>query len=87
MTADPAGFEALFEPRGVLVAGLSTHPGKFGFVSLHNILASGYQGAVHGWSREPGDVLGVPVVADIDDLPDDEAAACRWRLSANLRSA
>jgi acyl-CoA synthetase (NDP forming) len=68
---DLAGFQALFEPRGVLVAGVSTHPGKFGFVSLHNILASGYQGAVHGRSREPGDVLGVPVVADIDDLPDD----------------
>ena len=52
MTVDSAGFQALFEPRGVLVAGVSTHPGKFGFVSLHNILASGYQGAVHGWSRE-----------------------------------
>ena len=35
-----AQFRALFEPRGVLVAGASTHPGKFGFVSLHNILAS-----------------------------------------------
>ena len=31
-------------PRGVLVAGASTHPGKFGFVSLHNILACGYAG-------------------------------------------
>src|SRR5688572_10531197 len=69
--SDASGFQALFEPRGVLVAGVSTHPGKFGFVSLHNILASGYQGAVHGWSREPGDVLGVKVVADIADLPDD----------------
>ncbi|MET0902126.1 MAG: CoA-binding protein [Acidimicrobiales bacterium] len=69
---DSAGFQALFEPRGVLVAGVSTHPGKFGFVSLHNIVASGYQGAVHGWSREPGDVLGVSVVDDIADLPDDE---------------
>ena len=71
MAVAPALFQALFEPRGVLVAGVSTHPGKFGFVSLHNILASGYQGAVHGWSREPGDVLGVPVVSDIADLPDD----------------
>jgi len=71
MAVDPARFQALFEPRGVLVAGVSTHPGKFGFVSLHNILASGYQGSVHGWSREPGDVLGVPVVSDIADLPDD----------------
>jgi acetyltransferase len=71
MTVDRAGFQALFEPRGVLVAGVSTHPGKFGFVSLHNILACGYRGAVHGWSREPGEVLGVPVVSEIDELPDD----------------
>jgi acyl-CoA synthetase (NDP forming) len=66
-----AQFRALFEPRGVLVAGVSTHPGKFGFVSLHNILASGYQGAVFGTSREPGEVLGVQVVGDVADLPDD----------------
>ena len=69
---EAAGFQALFEPRGVLVAGVSSHPGKFGFVSLHNILSCGYRGAVHGWSREPGDVLGVQVVADIDELPDDQ---------------
>lgn len=71
MAVDPAAFSALFEPRGVLVAGVSTHPGKFGFVSLHNILASGYQGSVYGSSREAGEVLGVPVVADVADLPDD----------------
>jgi acyl-CoA synthetase (NDP forming) len=66
------GFRALFEPRGILVAGVSTHPGKFGFVSLHNILASGYEGAVHGTSREAGEVLGVPVVDSIDALPEGE---------------
>jgi acetyltransferase len=71
MTSD-AGFEALFNPRGVLVAGVSTHPGKFGFVSLHNILASGYQGRLFGYSREQGEVLGVPVVDSIDALPDGE---------------
>ena len=69
---DRSGFQALFEPRGVLVAGVSTHPGKFGFVSLHNILASGYQGRVHGYSREAGEVLGVPIVDSIDALPDGE---------------
>ena len=69
---DPEGFRALFEPRGVLVAGVSTHPGKFGFVSLHNILASGYQGKVFGTSREAGEVLGVPIVDSVDALPDGE---------------
>ncbi len=64
------GFRALFEPRAVLVAGVSTHPGKFGFVSLHNLLASGYAGGVYGTSREVGEVLGIPIVASVEDLPD-----------------
>ncbi|HLT16924.1 MAG TPA: CoA-binding protein [Acidimicrobiales bacterium] len=73
MTRHPVeAFRALFEPRGVVVAGVSTHPGKFGFVSLHNILASGYQGTLYGTAREAGEVLGVPIVASIDDLPDGE---------------
>jgi acetyltransferase len=65
-------FRALFEPRGVVVAGASTHPGKFGFVSLHNILASGYGGAVFGTNLQGEEVLGIRTVADIDDLPDGE---------------
>ncbi|MGH9274327.1 MAG: CoA-binding protein [Acidimicrobiales bacterium] len=64
------GFDALFDPKGVLVAGVSTHPGKFGFVSLHNILAAGYAGRVFGTSRETGEVLGVSIVDSIDALPD-----------------
>ena len=63
-------FRALFDPRGVLVTGASTHPGKFGFVSLHNILASGYEGAVYGTNLSGEEVLGVRTVADIDALPD-----------------
>ena len=63
-------FRALFEPRGVLVTGASTHPGKFGFVSLHNILASGYAGGVYGTNLQGEEVLGVRTVADIDHLPD-----------------
>ncbi|MEP7202371.1 MAG: acetate--CoA ligase family protein [Ilumatobacteraceae bacterium] len=64
-------FRALFEPRGVLVAGASTHPGKFGFVSLHNILASGYQGEVFGTNLEGEEVLGIRTVKDLADLPSD----------------
>jgi acetyltransferase len=65
-------FRALFEPRGVLVAGASTHPGKFGFVSLHNILACGYEGKVFATNREGVEVLGIQTVADVDDLPHGE---------------
>ena len=63
-------FKALFEPRGVLVAGASSHPGKFGFVSMHNILASGYEGRVGGTNLSGEEVLGVKTVASVGDLPD-----------------
>jgi acetyltransferase len=69
--APPADlFRALFEPRGVVVAGASTHPGKFGFVALHNILASGYGGRVAATNLDGAPVLGVETVRSVDDLPD-----------------
>jgi acyl-CoA synthetase (NDP forming) len=66
-------FRALFEPRGVVVAGASSHPGKFGFVSLHNLLAAGYQGKVFATNREGAQVLGIDTVTSIGDLPAGEA--------------
>lgn len=62
-------FRALFEPRGVLVTGASTHPGKFGFVSLHNLLSNGYSGKVFGTNLKGENVLGIDTVADIESLP------------------
>ncbi len=66
-------FAALFEPRGVVVAGASSHPGKFGFVSLHNLLAAGYAGRVFGTNLLGEEVLGIRTLADLDDLPHDAA--------------
>ena len=64
---------ALFDPKGVVVAGASTHPGKFGFVALHNILANGYQGKVFATNREGETVLGIDCYRSIDELPEGEA--------------
>ena len=61
-------FLALFEPRGVVVTGASTHPGKFGFVALHNILSSGYEGAVFATNRSGEEVLGIRTVSDIAEI-------------------
>ncbi len=66
-------FRALFEPKGVVIAGASSHPGKFGFVSLHNLLASRYAGAVFGTNLQGEAVLGIQTVADIAELPKDAA--------------
>src|SRR5262249_29947296 len=66
-------FRALFDPKGVVVAGASSHPGKFGFVALHNILASGYEGLVYGTNLQGEDVLGIRTVATLDGVPDGAA--------------
>jgi acetyltransferase len=65
----PAHFRALFDPTGVVVAGASTHPGKFGFVALHNILAAGYGGEVYATNRDGAEVLGRPTLTSLDELP------------------
>lgn len=62
-------FRALFEPRGVVVTGASTHPGKFGFVSLHNILTAGYRGEIYATNLQRETVLGVETVADVAEVP------------------
>ena len=72
-TATTEQFRALFEPRGIIIAGASTHPGKFGFVTLHNLLAGGYAGRVFATNRDGAEVLGVPTVPEVTDLPRGEA--------------
>lgn len=76
--AGPRHFEALFDPGAVVVVGASTHPGKFGFVTLHNLLAAGFRGRV--WATNPASpvILGVHTVSSVSDLPEkvDLAVIC-----------
>jgi acyl-CoA synthetase (NDP forming) len=64
--------KALFDPRGVVVVGASTHPGKFGFVALHNVLACGYEGKVFATNLEGETVLGIACARSVDELPSGE---------------
>ncbi len=59
----------LFHPRGVIVAGASSHPGKFGFVALHNLLRFGYRGEVFAVNRDGGEILGRSVYREVGDVP------------------
>jgi len=68
-----ARFRPLFAPRGIVVAGASTHPGKFGFVTLHNLRRFGYQGALFPVNRDGADILGAPSFRSVDEIPDGEA--------------
>lgn len=64
-----AGFEALFNPRGVVIAGASSHPGKFGFTALHNVRAHGFSGPVFAVNRDGETILGESSFRSVDDIP------------------
>ena len=51
-------FRPLFYPRGVVISGVSAHPGKWGFLFLHHLLRFGYEGKVFPINREGIEVLG-----------------------------
>jgi acetyltransferase len=62
-------FDALFNPRAIVVIGASSHPGKFGFVSLHNALANQFAGGVYATNLQRENILGVQTVSDLSELP------------------
>ena len=62
-------FRPLFHPRGIIVAGASAHPGKFGFVTLHNLRAFGYRGELFPVNREGAEILGQPSLRDVSEVP------------------
>jgi acetyltransferase len=66
-------FRPLFHPRGVIVAGASSHPGKFGFTVFHNILRFGFAGPLHGVNRDGAEILGRRTLRDVADVPAGEA--------------
>jgi acyl-CoA synthetase (NDP forming) len=73
MTASDARLRHLFDPQGVIVVGASSHPGKFGFAALHNILAGGFAGRVFAVNRDGGEILGLATATDVGELPSGEA--------------
>jgi acetyltransferase len=63
----------LFHPKGIIVTGVSEHPGKFGTVAYHNILACGYEGEVFPINRAGADIFDRPSYKSIDEVPDGAA--------------
>ncbi len=66
-------FRPLFHPRGVIVAGVSSHPGKFGFVVFHNLLRFGFRGVLYGVNRDGAEVLGHRTFRELGDVPRGQA--------------
>jgi hypothetical protein len=66
-------FRPLFEPRGIVLAGVSSHPGKFGFTAYHNLLRFGYRGELFPVNRDGLEILGRPTLRDVSEVPEGRA--------------
>jgi acetyltransferase len=63
----------LFHPRGIIVTGVSAHPGKFGTAAYHNLLRFNFAGELFPINRDGAEVLGRPVLRNIDEVPEGRA--------------
>ena len=59
----------LFHPRGIVLTGVSSHPGKFGSVAFHNLLACGYRGEVFPINRDGAVCFGRETWKRVADVP------------------
>ena len=62
-------FRPLFYPRGVVITGVSQHPGKFGTVAFHNLLRFGYQGELFPLNREGVESFGHRTYRKVSEVP------------------
>jgi len=62
--------DPLFRPRSVAVVGASADPRKRGHQVLRAHQEAGYQGAVYPVNPRGGEILGLPVHASLEQLPE-----------------
>ena len=58
----------LFAPRSVALIGASNRPGSLGATLLHNLVAGGFDGAIHPVNPKHTELAGLPVVASVAEL-------------------
>jgi acetyltransferase len=73
MSAVVERFRPLFYPRGIVLTGVSAHPGKFGSVAYHNLIACGYEGELFPVNRDGAVCFGRPTYRTVAAVPQGRA--------------
>ncbi len=60
----------LMRPKSIAVVGASTQPGKIGYTVIENLLKGGYQGKIYPINPIASEILGLPVFASVEAVPD-----------------
>ena len=62
--------DRMFSPRSIAVIGASKTVGKVGYLTLSNLVQSGFQGPIVPVNSAGGELLGLPVYKHLADYPD-----------------
>lgn len=60
----------LYRPTGIVVVGASARPEKLGYRIIKNLVDYGFAGPLYGINPQGGEVLGVPLLRRVEDLPE-----------------
>ncbi len=60
----------MFNPKSVAVIGAGATPDKVGFAIMDSLVTGGFQGNIYPINPKYDSILGVPVVNDVDGLPE-----------------
>ncbi|KJC56001.1 hypothetical protein UP10_37190 [Bradyrhizobium sp. LTSPM299] len=69
-TSRNAVLKRMMQPKSVAIIGMSTKPNTVGHLVLQNIRANGFTGDIHLVGRSAGEIDGLPIRANIADLPE-----------------
>ena len=61
--------QTLFEPRSILVVGVSTRPHNMGRHIVENLVQSKFRGEIHLFGRNPGTLFERPILTSWDEVP------------------
>ncbi len=62
--------DKLMRPKSVAVVGASSQPGKIGYTVLENLIKGGYKGNIYPINPAATEILSLPVIASVKDLPE-----------------
>ncbi len=78
------GLDALLRPRALAIIGASPDPAKRGYQIIRALQEAGYPGRIHPVNPRGGEILGLPVLRTIAEIPEatDLAVLCTPAASA-----
>ena len=62
--------DKLFNPKSILIVGVSSSPRNMGRNIVHNLIRFEYSGRMYIMGRRPGNVAGQPIHTSFDTIPD-----------------